>query len=249
MDVELISNSMWDVHSKVKGFIRHSQWRVLFLFRNLINLNIEELPDINANGRDKVSWTLSPTSNFSLKHSFNALIPPAPLFTWNNILWFSKHIPKHAFVSWLTLHNRLYTKDRSFTGHRGVSTLCNLCMNEDETHEHLFFKCSFSSYIWDHVQHTCGLYCGERNHTFIAKWIDNVWNGNCNSMDAITVRLCFSAAIYFIWKERNKRTCAGIMSSPHAMWKLIEDCIRSRLLSMRFKNSKDLGVWPRIGDY
>ncbi|XP_059636522.1 uncharacterized protein LOC132278689 [Cornus florida] len=201
---------------------------------------VDIAPPINTGSRDKVVWTLSPTGKFCLKQAYNALLPPAPLSICTNIIWFSKHIPRHAFVTWLALHNRLYTKDRFFTGHSsdGDSNLCILCRSEDETHEHLFFKCSYSTYIWNYVQHTCRFYCGELSQTFIARWIENVWNDNYNSMDAITARLYFSTTIYFIWKERNKRTYAGKFSSPQVVWKLIEDYIRCRLLSLRFKDSR-----------
>ncbi|XP_059627616.1 uncharacterized protein LOC132270455 [Cornus florida] len=90
----------------------------------------------------------------------------------------------------------------------------------------------------NYVQHTCGFYCGEHSLTFIARWIDNVWNDKCNSMDAVIARLYFSVAIYFIWKERNKRTYAGKYSAPYIVWKFIEDCIRGRLLSLRFKDTR-----------
>ncbi|XP_059658409.1 putative F-box protein At1g50870 [Cornus florida] len=39
-------------------------------------------------------------------------------------------------------------------------------------------------------------------------------------------------------EERNKHTYAGKTSSPHVVRKLIEDSIRNRLLSMRFKDSR-----------
>ncbi|XP_059654248.1 uncharacterized protein LOC132300962 [Cornus florida] len=177
---------------------------------------------------------------FNMKHTYNALLPPALLCRWNHIIWFPNHIPRHAFITWLVVHCRLYTKDRTFWPPSDTANLCSLCLNEVKTHEHLFFRCGFSSCIWDNVQHKCGVYCGDRNFICMGQWIRTIWNVECKSIEAILIKLCFSATIYFIWKERNNRPCSEIHKSLQAVWKMIEECVRARLLSIKMKDPTSL---------
>ncbi|XP_074271584.1 uncharacterized protein LOC141595519 [Silene latifolia] len=51
---------------------------------------------------------------------------------------------KHAFFIWLAAQNRLLTQDRLSTMNIIQSNCCFLCGNEEESLEHLFFKCGFS---------------------------------------------------------------------------------------------------------
>ncbi|XP_071714208.1 uncharacterized protein [Rutidosis leptorrhynchoides] len=65
---------------------------------------------------------------------------------WASIVWFSNNIPKHAFVMWLLMGEKLKTQDK--LKHWEVSEtqvlLCSLCEQVSDSHDHLFFNCAFS---------------------------------------------------------------------------------------------------------
>ena len=44
--------------------------------------------------------------------TWNQLRTKAPVVDWWKVIWFSKSIPKHAFICWLAMRNKLTTKDR-----------------------------------------------------------------------------------------------------------------------------------------
>lgn len=52
---------------------------------------------------------------------------------------FPKAIPKHAFIDWLVIHNRLSTKSRVLKRDINVDLKCAICSLKVESHEHLFF--------------------------------------------------------------------------------------------------------------
>jgi hypothetical protein len=67
----------------------------------------------------------------------------------HHLLWFKGHIPRHSFILWLASLDRLRTMDRL---HGGVpTTTCILCGIHMETHEHLFFECSYTGLVWTSI--------------------------------------------------------------------------------------------------
>lgn len=61
---------------------------------------------------------------------------------WSRQVWAKLNIPKHAFIWWFVMWNRLRTKDRLLK-HMNISDgLCLFCQDKIESTEHLFFECS-----------------------------------------------------------------------------------------------------------
>lgn len=58
---------------------------------------------------------------------------------WWKFMRFPKAIPKHAFIDWLVIHNRLSTKSRVLKRDINVDLKCAICSLKVESHEHLFF--------------------------------------------------------------------------------------------------------------
>ncbi|XP_030477945.2 uncharacterized protein LOC115694981 [Cannabis sativa] len=58
---------------------------------------------------------------------------------WPSIVWSPLNFPKHSFVMWMAMLNRLKTKDRIAKYHPEIDKTCLFCSSEDETMEHLFF--------------------------------------------------------------------------------------------------------------
>ena len=61
------------------------------------------------------------------------------------MIWFIGHITRFSTIVWLAIKDRLSRLSRF--GLRDHSR-CSLCDLSQETHEHLFFECPFSSGVW-----------------------------------------------------------------------------------------------------
>ncbi|XP_013632770.1 PREDICTED: uncharacterized protein LOC106338301 [Brassica oleracea var. oleracea] len=70
---------------------------------------------------------------------------------WAKGVWFSKATPKFAFMIWLAMLDRLSTMDRVARWSQGVDVTCVLCRRDAESRDHLFFYCSYTSQIWEHL--------------------------------------------------------------------------------------------------
>lgn len=63
--------------------------------------------------------------------------PPCP---WAHAIWFTQATPKYAFMTWLSVKNRLSTLDRIASWSSGVDATCILCKSDVETRKHLFLS-------------------------------------------------------------------------------------------------------------
>ncbi|KAK4384117.1 putative ribonuclease H protein [Sesamum angolense] len=96
------------------------------------------LPPID-NGSDSILWR---GGDFSTKVVYDIFRNPGPKVGWYSLLLGPCKIPKYSFVLWLAILEKLSTMDKPWLSHLGG--VCVLCGRELETHEHLFFRCSYS---------------------------------------------------------------------------------------------------------
>ncbi|GKA59945.1 reverse transcriptase domain, reverse transcriptase zinc-binding domain protein [Tanacetum coccineum] len=70
---------------------------------------------------------------------------------WYSMVWFSACIPRHALNMWLIFRRKLRTQDLipSWDVSTSLGNVCSLCETVMDSHEHIFFECSFSQGIWD----------------------------------------------------------------------------------------------------
>lgn len=90
-------------------------------------------------------------ANFSTNKTWMTIRETNVQYSWTRGTWFSMATPKFAFVAWLAMLDRLSTMDRVSKWSHGVDTTCVMCKIEAETRDHLFFKCSYTSQLWEHL--------------------------------------------------------------------------------------------------
>ncbi|KAL4340919.1 hypothetical protein GQ457_08G001550 [Hibiscus cannabinus] len=170
----------------------------------------------------------------------------APKVVWHKLIWFPLHVPKHALIAWMALHERLPTKDRLMRMGIVVDCLCPMCEDAAESHSHLFFECAVSSRIWTMVLRTCGL------NRMVLQWSREVaWAVNSlkgKSLLSSILRIAWSACIYLIWIERNARMYSDSMSSVEDIFADVKTIIRIRLSNRNINktdhiNSQLCTIW------
>ncbi|GJT71816.1 putative reverse transcriptase domain, reverse transcriptase zinc-binding domain protein [Tanacetum coccineum] len=107
---------------------------------------------INFGGR---IWRES--SQISVAQAWQAIRPRAPEVEWFDVVWFSQCIPRHAFLVWLLIGEKLETQDkiRAWEVADSVSLKdmkCPLCNLIRDSHSHLFFECGISLQVWQRVK-------------------------------------------------------------------------------------------------
>ena len=103
---------------------------------------------------DSVVWKGSNGKKvkFSLRSVWEIFNDNNDVVNWHKAVWFPQCNPRHAFILWLSLHGRLATQDRIMVWNKQSSLICPLCKTVNDSHEHLFFNCSYSGNIWNEVK-------------------------------------------------------------------------------------------------
>lgn len=158
---------------------------------------------IVENRSDSYSWSLSNDGKFSFKHTWEHLRKRKRKIEWHNAVWFKNHTPKHAFITWTAMHDRLTTKFRMLTRGIEINSNCIFCNFACETRDHLFFHCSFTRRIWQRgLELTCIKDPPTSWNEILTFFTPYVLEGN---LKATLIKHFFGATIYFIWLERNNR--------------------------------------------
>ena len=201
-------------------------------------------------GQDKRIWTLFKDSRFSVATFFKALAG------WNNSrfalgrIWKLKAPPRSLVFGWLALKNRISTMDNLRRKGLVLVNACPLCLQDEESVEHLLLKCSFTHRVWTTVLDSFGCRWVLPNSllALFEAWINppvaprgkEMWNWS------------FVAVIWTVWKERNSRCFEGIASSANsvsdktnlsvAFWVSTNPLFHGLSLEQIMLNCKDVAV-------
>lgn len=158
-------------------------------------INAFPLPNPLA-GTDKVLWRYDQDvlkERFYSSSTWNQLQNKKEVVAWRQLVWFSQAVPRHSFMVWLTLRNRLSTDDRMRFW--GITQVCTLCGEPTETREHLYSACPFSFMVWIN---TAGKLLGD---VITPDWDDTIMSllqPGRNRLDLILTKMVFQTVVYAI---------------------------------------------------
>nr|GEU33270.1 hypothetical protein [Tanacetum cinerariifolium] len=153
---------------------------------------------------------------------------------------------KHAFNMWLIFKQRLRTQDclRSWEVNPGLAVVCPLCETQPDSHEHLFFDCPFTQQVWSRVQKIAGLTGAGPSLASIITHLMPI--AKRKSSKSCIGKLVVAAAAYFVWHERNSWLFNKVKRSVTEVVDCILSNVRLKLLSCRFKKSRDATLFARL---
>lgn len=173
-----------------------------------------EPPALSAALTDVFLWKNSLDSEpgqFKSSRTWQTLFPAPPPVSWHRTVWFKIRIPKHAFLSWVAILNRLPTRDRIRQWSPETPASCLLCDSADENHDHLFLDCFFSREVWSVLFGHSSLSL-PADFEAIFRWLPS---SSSNIKVRTICNLLVQAIVYALWKERNSRLHTS--TSRHAL--------------------------------
>ncbi|XP_071687999.1 uncharacterized protein [Rutidosis leptorrhynchoides] len=206
-------------------------------------LNSIQVPVISEKC-DELQWqhTEGILHQFSVRQAYEAIRPAGSIVPWFEVVWHSNSIPRHSFLLWLLMKQKLKTQDnlKTWEIRQGQVLECPLCFECQDSHSHLFFGCRYSRVVWEYVkQYAHGL----RSHDW-SKVVDDIAGSNDkNSANTLVAKLLFAAAVYFIWIERNSRLFDSKKRSAKDLFGEIYASVRLKLFSVRFKETRNIKLF------
>lgn len=106
---------------------------------------------------------------------------------------------------------------------------CSFCPDQ-ESHDHLFFNCPYTSQIWTKVTELLNEIWPSKPWT---SWISFISSIKGKSLKSLMTKLAFTISVYHIWIERNYRKFQNIACSEQVVFHKIRSMMRHRLMSLR----------------
>nr|XP_043629984.1 uncharacterized protein LOC122601285 [Erigeron canadensis] len=240
---QVLRNFLWSQGSLQKGKSKVA-WDVVCFPKNEGGLGIRSLHDFNIallSDRD------GHFTEFTVANSWEAIRPRSAEVPCFFVVWFPSCIPRHAFHLWLVVKRKLRTQDliSSWDTNSNEPLLCSLCYQQSDSHNHLFFECSYASQVWRDVCGFMGIQQALIDWESILATI--IPEPKKKTIDIIVLKLIFAATSYFIWQERNARLFKQEKRSAHKVTKIIIATVCLKFISMKFKKNsrvmKCLETW------
>ncbi|XP_074278008.1 uncharacterized protein LOC141601613 [Silene latifolia] len=131
-----------------------------------------------------------------------------PKCRWAAVVWNPWSIPKHAILAWLISKESLNTKVKLLRIGVCDEANCCICDQEDESIDHLFYQCIYSTRLIQAINEKVGVMLpGSR----IIDWCKSRRGSKIQRRVQIMVAV---AAAYHIWFQRNQARVEGKLDKP-----------------------------------
>jgi len=159
--------------------------------------------------KDEIVWLDSPNHKFSVKVAWEQLRRQRRMVEWHDIVWFKNAVPRHSFLLWMDVQQKLTTQDKLHRFGIHGPNRCSLCLRHNEDHNHLFFECSYTKAIWWDVCDRCDIPRMTKGWDEWIRWATTVsWHGK--SFVNFSRKLSFAATVYHVWQEQNALLCWNV---------------------------------------
>ncbi|KAL0283920.1 UNVERIFIED_CONTAM: hypothetical protein Sradi_7213400 [Sesamum radiatum] len=224
---------------KLSAVIKDGQWNWPFI-TDIACLEITHMLPPILEGPDRIIWK-SKDGSLNTSIAYELFHPPGPKVLWSSLLMGSFKIPKNCFILWLAIMGRLSTLDKPWLHHIGGT--CILCQDGvPETHDHLFFSCSFSRRCFTIIRQQITFPWPHRDWKHGIQWASSRWRGK-HVVNA-AYRSLLASIVYHIWQERNARRFQQRSRPPLIVGRLVVEEIRQRIISVQLRHSiSSLGLY------
>ena len=177
--------------------------------------------------------------NFSVSQVWSDIRHQNNKVAWYNMVWFPACIPRHAVNLWLVIRKRLNTQDLIpvWDSSAALGTVCSLCESVPDSHDHLFFECSFARGVWDRLKDLACIDLSTPNIYDIIGFLLPIVKKRTSK--SVCAKLVVAATAYFIWQERNWRLFKKGKRSSDQLVECVQSSVRLKLLSCKLKKSSD----------
>ncbi|KAL0292863.1 UNVERIFIED_CONTAM: hypothetical protein Sangu_3249200 [Sesamum angustifolium] len=189
-----------------------------------------------------ICWNSS-SGKYTLKSAVLLIQPSTPRVFWFGLLQGKFKIPRHGFILWMAILEKLSTMDKPWVPR--AENGCVLCGGQfDETHEHLFFNCWYSKRCLTILKRKIRFHWPFSEWQRGLTWASKKWRGT--HLVNAAFRATLAALVYHLWTERNNRKFAATSSSAESITSRVLEDVRMRILTAECPSSLQLQNLYRI---
>ncbi|XP_060972340.1 uncharacterized protein LOC133038266 [Cannabis sativa] len=170
---------------------------------------------------------------YTISTGYKLLVQNPPKLQWTRQVWSRLNAPKHCFILWLAMHQRLKTRDRLFKMKIITDTTCIFCCDRSETAEHLFFACPNTLIYLQDIKSWLGMRTMHTNLPNIIKWLGRLKE---SKFKLLVFTAAVAGLVYTVWQLRNRKLWTKEEKSSSLDFSCMEtSCKRSNSLMERIK--------------
>ncbi|KAL0300308.1 UNVERIFIED_CONTAM: hypothetical protein Scaly_3051400 [Sesamum calycinum] len=220
----------WPLKSLLSRALQHGHWNWPNHDDPDISEIVSQLPPVHQNSPDTIIWRHA-SGQFSVKSATELIRPPTDRVVWHGLLQGRYKIPRHNFILWLAILEKLSTLDKHWISHGDNG--CVLCAGQHvESHDHLFFNCLYTRRCLQIVQRQVRFHWPLSGWQQCIKWASKRWRSE-HLINAAS-RALLAALVYYIWIERNNRKFTATSSAAESVARRVVEEVRLRILSDDF---------------
>ncbi|XP_019431784.1 PREDICTED: uncharacterized protein LOC109338887 [Lupinus angustifolius] len=226
----------YSLMATVADFIHESSWFIppwIARFHPQVCNSITSL-SFSHNQPDKLAWINVADGILTMKEAYIFIKPQSSQLNWCKNIWSPKIPPSKAFVTWRLYHDKMPTDEHLKARGLALGSICSLYKVNEESSEHLFFRCRFARTIWTGLQHQTGC---SLDSCSIANLL--IISDSFSPLAKTVMIACIINAIATIWYCRNQARFNDLdISLPQAMAKIKRDtAFTGNICTLHTKNS------------
>ncbi|XP_047075931.1 uncharacterized protein LOC124685957 [Lolium rigidum] len=153
---------------------------------------------------DKLSWPWNSSGTYTTSSTYRMLCQGRVRFELGTEIWSSKATPKAKLFMWLAVQHRIWTADRRMRhGLQPQSSACYVCLQEEDTAEHLLMQCVLAREVWHKCRVLLGLqFEAPLRDSTVQQWW-SVERGKFRDKERHWFDSLVCTAGHALWKNRN----------------------------------------------
>ena len=135
-------------------------------------------------------------------------------------------------ISWLSIQNRLATRDRVSKYISNIDMRCVFCLSQSETAEHLFFTCKWGREALKMIKNWLSWQCQKDDLVGLTKWIRR---SKMSKFRKKMFMASIAALVYCIWKSRNLYIWKDERIDLDKVVSQVKCCVKNRVELVKVK--------------